>query len=285
MAAGSSKPVLYYTFENGTGTSVTDRSAAGNNFNGAFCGTPTWDSTNKMRGSYSLSVDSSNTEAIGPIGTVADFKYFHETGIFTVAGWFKAGNTTARLIICGTTPSAATNGFFMAFHGNSSNRLSVYYPKPGNYYYSDNDAITDTDWHHIVITSDATNIYFYVDGSLHSSIAWTYYDAGFTFTCVGNAFKNMWLSSMGSSYLPMCGDAYPYTWYGNIDEYSIWNVAFTAANVTTLYNGGTPYDISNGLVAPGLPSGIRDIGGVSAASVKTVGGVAVSNVKNIMGVS
>ena len=170
----------------------------------------------------------------------------------------------------------------MAYHGNSNNRLSVYYPKPGNYYYSDNDAITDTDWHHIVITSDGTNIYFYVDGSLHSSIAWTYYDGGFTFTCVGNAFKNMWLSSIGSSYAPICGDGYPGTWYGNIDEYSLWNVAFTAANVTTIYNGGDPYDISNGLAAAGLPSDVKYVAGVLAADARIVESVAAASVKKII---
>ena len=49
--------VLYYTFENGSGATVTDRSNAGNNLDGGFTGaggTPDWDGTNKKRGSYSM---------------------------------------------------------------------------------------------------------------------------------------------------------------------------------------------------------------------------------------
>ena len=92
----------------------------------------------------------------------------------------------------------------------------------------------------------------------------------------------MWLSSIGSSYAPICGDGYPGTWYGNIDEYSIWDVAFTANDVTAMYNNGRGKPVESGL--SWLPEGIKRSAGVDGFSGLRTSGPKIVNSKKIMGI-
>ena len=55
-------------------------------------------------------------------------------------------------------------------------------------------------------------------------------------------------------------------------------------DVLSLYNGGAPYDLKDGLAAAGLPAPIRSVAGINRDAIKTVGGISPTSIKNIQGV-
>lgn len=97
--------------------------------------------------------------------------------------------------------------------------------------------ITDDDWHHIVATFDRDgNGVLYVDGSAEatSSIAGAAGD-------VGNALDLVFGKSAGGSY----------QYFGGVVSFAaLFNVALSSAEVTEMYNSGTPkiYTSSNGWI-------------------------------------
>ena len=120
MAAGCTPPVLYYTFENGSGTTVTDRSNAGNALDGTFNGT--WDSTNYKRGTSSAQFaacqavgNGSTTPGALPIGDASTFNFMHQECIWTVSMWLRP-TTLGYQGICGNTTGAA-NGCLIMYNG------------------------------------------------------------------------------------------------------------------------------------------------------------------------
>jgi hypothetical protein len=86
--------------------------------------------------------------------------------------------------------------------------------------------------------------------------------------------------------LPYGSDSNPWgaNYLGYMDEVSIWDACATADEVASLYNSGAGLDLSSGL-GGGLPSGIKDVGGVSGDSVKMIGAIEAASIKTIMGVS
>lgn len=98
--------------------------------------------------------------------------------------------------------------------------------------------INDGNWHHLVWTYDATagtsaSINMYVDGVNQYSQA---------------ANTSWWTREIKYQYfaLPKLSNNY---FDGNIDEISIWSTVLSGANVATLYNSGTPTDLSTALAS------------------------------------
>jgi hypothetical protein len=280
MAAGSSKPVLYYTFEAGSGTAVTDRSNAGNNLDAGFTATPSFDGTNKVRGSYSMNFCAAGTCALGngkvtpdsnSIGDLSTFSFMNATRIWTISMWIRPeANGTQG--ICGNTASA-TSGTSLLYIASTGIRVHF-----GSSYLTFGTAsqLSLNTWAHLLVTmhGPADDVKCYVDGvNVGSTLPAPSAIAGNTPNtwAIGNIAYGLgiWSTSLN----------------GQIDEYSMWDTAFTDDDVATIYNSGTPYDISDGLSAAGLPSGIKDVGGVAGAGAKMVGGVSAASIKTIMGVS
>ena len=77
--------------------------------------------------------------------------------------------------------------------------------------------ITDTNWHHVAVTKSGSTVVFYVDGVAYPAAA---YDPGFTFTV--NAFIG--------------GGGNNFTFYGTVDEVSVYNRALAANEIQAIYN-------------------------------------------------
>ncbi|MGI9066294.1 MAG: tandem-95 repeat protein [Pyrinomonadaceae bacterium] len=82
--------------------------------------------------------------------------------------------------------------------------------------------VTDTNFHHVVVTKGAGSVIFYVDGAATSPQS---YDPGFTFTT--NA-------AIGAE-----GGVFAGSFYGLIDELEIFNRALSQAEVQSLYNASS----------------------------------------------
>ncbi len=153
-------------------------------------------------------------------------------GVFSVSFWFKCPNANqASMMVSKGTSSSKT--FYI---GIGSDGVNV---NPGKKVIATlyNSATTDerarstvTSYadnaiHHCVVTADGTTLLIYIDGSSvslsndNTTAGWPNVDNSGSFL-VGN------YGTLG----------FPYN--GWIDELGYWSVALSAANVTTLYNGG-----------------------------------------------
>jgi len=275
MALGTSKPVCYYQFEN----NANDDSNAGNTMDGTLVAGGSFSTAEKVRGSYSfLNSDSGGTGCIHSCGDVADMAFFF-TGVWTISLWVKRADTALQYLLgtqTGSTPFSAWGFALMIANGHMG--ILRY---SGGWTYS-STGFTETGdtsaWHHLVVTCDGTNLIFYGDGSKHG-------DTKTLGSWPGATAPNYKLM-LGS--MPQAGDSSPFTsnYLGYMDEVSLWDATATADEVASLYNSGAGLDLSDGLGGGGgLPSGLKDVGGVSGDSVKMIGGVAAANVKTIMGIS
>ena len=167
MALGSSKPVCYYTFEN----NANDTSNAGNGMNGTLVAPGTFSTTEKIRGSYSyLGTRTGGSSTIHSCGTAADITFIH-SGVFTISWWTtrSVGGTTGYVM--GTNAASGGTEWFAGYVGTTI-RFKRYSGSPSDQNNNSNATVasTNTDWHHVVITCDASTMQFYVDGSLDKSI-------------------------------------------------------------------------------------------------------------------
>ena len=93
-----------------------------------------------------------------------------------------------------------------------------------------NTTVTANTWYHIVITGDGTNSYWYIDGGIDSG--------GFTGDRTGVSIKSIGSRLNGSS-RSLYVD-------GQMSNVAIWDsTTLTSAQVTTIYNNGSPNDISS----------------------------------------
>ncbi len=139
----------------------------------------------------------------------------------TVAGIFVSGSSNQhyRITISGT-------GMPTIEASNTTNRTAA-----------STTAINDGEWHHVVgVFASSTSRTLYVDGVSKATSA-----TAATFTASINRF------AVGRN-----SNSAPGSYFnGNIDEVSLWNVALGLAEVTTVYNSGSPSVIAGtaGLVS------------------------------------
>jgi len=275
MALGTSKPVCYYQFEN----NANDTSGAGNGMNGTLVG-GSYETAEKVRGSrsYKGDRDALPVDCIHSCGDTSDISFIN-SGTFTISYWTKLQYANSTDYVMGTEVGSGSKDFLIGWVGKKI-RFKRYGHTPGDvdYYSGVTTAGNDTSaFHHVVITCDASDIKFYVDGSLESSVTAGGWGAG-TMGCA---------LMLGASPQTTCTNPYSVNYRGYLDEVSLWDATATADEVASLYNSGDGLDVSDGLGGDGggLPSGIKKSAGVAAGSVKVTVGVAAGSVKNIMGVS
>ena len=98
---------------------------------------------------------------------------------------------------------------------------------------ADTDAFTVSSygaWNHICFTSDGTTLTSYLNGS---SVSTKNISASPTISTTNTA-------KLGKQQLSNL-----YFYEGNMDEWAFWDSCLTASNVSTIYNSGTPNDISS----------------------------------------
>ncbi len=223
--------VLYFPFDEGSGTVASDISGNGNN--GVIAGA-SW-VTGKFGQALSFSGATSNYVSVPNLGVA--------NGPFTIAMWVKPTSTGDYVTLCGydaghrlllAAPGTFGDGRLLAqFDGNF---FSVGKPTYGA-------------WNFIVYVFDGSSEYWYINGNLDSQHATT-------------------LPSWNSAFKIGQYDLMHYPYKGIVDDARIYGSALTAAEITQLYTRTLlyfPFDEGSGTVASDI-SGNGNNGVIAGAS-------------------
>ena len=151
---------------------------------------------------------------------------------FTIETWVKRSSATvASLDENFADGSIAGPGAFIFGYGAGGYGLFLFDTgEVGLTKNSDGDthvppAVTDTNWHHVAVAKSGTNVVFYVDGVLQPTPTPSPYTSTFLFTSS---------AAIGSR-----GDGGGNTFYGKIDELSIYNRALFSNEISAIYNASS----------------------------------------------
>jgi len=226
---GSKKPIAYYKFDEGYGTSTFNSGSVGSTLNGTFgtgSSAPSWDNGGKFE--KTLSFDGNN-----------DYVTFNNrismADDFSISSWIKASSKTTQVIV-GTnqnTGGLRLSNTHITFSPNGTYVATWTGARPSN----------DT-WHHLAVSVNRTSnlATLYVDGQSKGTQSVT----GFDWTTTNEKF-----AFIGRDY---CSSD---CWFnGSIDEVKIYNYALNINDVKQDYNRGATTIIgqstaSSGSTAPG----------------------------------
>src|SRR5882724_12765528 len=167
---------------------------------------------------------------------------------FTIEAWVKRGSVTQA--------SLDFNGGILFGYGHSGYALALL--DDGHALLSSVEKsavfsvhqITDTNWHHVAVTTASGNVVFYVDGLADPAVA---YNSTFVFNT--------------PAAIGVRGDTFANAFLGLIDEVSVYNRALTASEVQAIYNAGSAGKCS-GPTAPSItqqPAGQTETVGNNAS--------------------
>ena len=213
----------YYKMTDGSGTTLTDSSDAGNSRNATLASSGvTWDSTNKKAGSYSIALDGSSGYI--DLSVLAQDIYNQS---WTVSFYYKSSATGADKFIFAWTANDGTTHRVSMFWDDSEDAIVFHFASA-----SGNDtAITtpvnvqDGNWHHLILVYDGSgspDYTLYIDG-LVDAHKWN--SSGIS----PATNDKIYLGRYDSTYLA-----------ANYDEIAVWGQALSPSQVRELYNNGTP---------------------------------------------
>jgi hypothetical protein len=142
------------------------------------------------------------------------------TGGLTISCWVKLANSSLFSTLV-QRHTVSTNGYSVVLNNGSFS----FYGTGGHTFGS--GFTSTTDWYHVCVTHDNSNVKGYIDGNLIGTSSTTSLVSNTVSTKLGNH------SSAGVSPLN-----------GKLDEVSIFSSALDAPNVVQIYNVGNPIDLT-----------------------------------------
>ena len=254
-------PVGYWDMSDGSGTTLSDVSSAGNNLDGTLHASPgddgpAWDASNKVRGSNSLDFHLGDSDrVIVDDNSALDFNVDDE---FSISCWIKRGGESGTLwggLVCKMAQTSAADGAWegWAFYldtstfeqprfvlVDASGTTEVLRVAGGA-----TDEIDDTDWHHLVVTYDGSavlgGVKMYLDGSAlsMSEVSDDLEIDDDMLTSTDMSFGSFINNTSSNSVVGMFD--------GHMDEIAIWDKVISSDEVTDLYNSGDGNDLTNGI--------------------------------------
>ena len=204
------------------------------------------------------SVDLAGDDDIVTCGNIASI---NSASNVSISCWVKAdtfpGSTFNSLWGGGNTGGNATGRFWLTAN---SGRFNIY--NGGTQNFSFTTTVSTGTWYHVVaVVSGSSNFTLYVNGS----------QVGGTVTTFTS------LTSVSGNNFQMGGNPTydPYFWDGLIDEFAVFPSALTSSQVTTIYNSGTPDDLSTYFPTVWLRMG--DDNGGTGSSVTNQGSTTTTN--------
>jgi len=231
-------PVAYYSFDEGSGTSLQDRSGNGNTGilggDGAGTDVPTW-GTGKYGGA--LSFDGSDDYVA--IGDNTDFDY-SATDNLSFMAWVKldgvqpnstSGHTYGTLVGKGTL--SGTNPGFSIFTYDELSSVQIRDSSENSANIITGPNLNNGNWHHVAATVNrATQLLtLYTDGVLISTA---------DTTAVGTLVNNDQKAQIGETLDSDSGTPRLFHLDGKIDDVRIYNYARTAEQIAEDMNAGHP---------------------------------------------
>lgn len=188
---------------------------------------------------YSMSFDGVDEYFTG----ASTFSELNGLKSFSISLWYKNPDNT-RLASLFSIGRDTTSSNFQSFLGcDNVGRLRYFAESSARYTSSNAGVITNNTWHHILLAVDlsqstsAQRARIFVDGVDQTSGTTNQTDTAFfnstTPIYIGEDVNSFWNPTLG-----------------NIDEFAMWVGTDQRANVSDIYNGGVPFDLSTLATAP-----------------------------------
>jgi len=140
---------------------------------------------------------------------------------FSIEAWIKRSSNS--IISYGTDGGgnfmAYGNGGYAFYLGGNAH---LYFGKVGTVALPGSAVITDTNFHHVAVTKSNTVVTFYIDGAVDTSISF-----GETFTFTKPVVIGAQFDDLGND-----------SFFGRIDELSVYNRPLTTAEIQGIYSAG-----------------------------------------------
>lgn len=172
---------------------------------------------------------------------VADSTSWDGVSTMSVSLWIKGASGGEAGVIGKADYGGATNNreWFIERSWRDGAKLGVFLAAPdgvtNDKEYVTSVTVFDSAWHHVVMTFNAGTLKIYIDGAEDTGVT-KHLDVAMTAIRASNMSITMGcLYNNGSKAL---------FWPGTMDDVSIWNIALSAAEVTSVYNSGTPSNLA-----------------------------------------
>ncbi len=161
---------------------------------------------------------------------------------FSISAWIKIGQTSAQGIVTKYGSTTATREYLFYTTGGKIRLLFIDANNGANNFATGTTSLSINTWYHVACTYDGrggstayNGMTLYING-VSESVA----TSGGSYTAMSNTSQSVEIGKYSTNEL-----------LGNIDEVSAFNTELSQANVTDIYNLGTPTDISamSGLVS------------------------------------
>lgn len=168
------------------------------------------------------------------MGDVLDFE---RTSAFSISCWFKRTRSSVSEFLIAKQESSGNARGYTILIPSDDNKITFVLrnntASSGRIIADSSSAITDTNWHHVVVTYDGSSatsgITIYLDGSDNTGAVTGTLSA----TTLNSIAFQIGARNGGNEFS------------GHIDEVSVFNTELTSSNVTSIYNSGVPNDISS----------------------------------------
>jgi hypothetical protein len=179
-------------------------------------------SSSTFANDYSVDFDGSNDYLQVPASSDFDFG----TGAFTFSFWFNISNFDSY----GAFFSRAGSGYRLKFQ-NANNIINLDPNSGPEIQVVNHSSSLLNAWHNLVVVRDVSDntIKGYLDGGTPTSNS---IGSSVTFSASGNPL--LIGNHLGAFYLG-----------GKIDEVAVWNSALSSSDITSIYNSGSPTDLSS----------------------------------------
>lgn len=156
---------------------------------------------------------------------VGTHDYFND-GTWAVELWFKktTAGDTAYMELLNTYDGTSANSLTLYGSDNTGKIAAWYKFNGGTQYKITGPVINDTLWHHVVVSSNGTNVRLYLDNVEVGT-------AGITTNAAFPAGTNMWMGAYGTA----AGNE---NWNGQIDEFAIYPAALNTTRIAAHYLAG-----------------------------------------------
>ena len=167
----------------------------------------------------SYSQNSFSFDGVDEYFTIANNINLQISDTFSISQWIKFTGTSQQYVtnFGNDYGTYVSNGKFAIVFRNTANTQKGLISTIN---------INDGQWHHVLAIKTTTNLYLYVDGVLESNAQGDIGRISTRSSAIGAIFN-------GSTFFN-----------GNIDEVALWN-SDQSSNVATIFNNGTPNDISS----------------------------------------
>jgi hypothetical protein len=216
-------PVLHLSFDNVSGTTVFNSGSGGSAMNGTLNGTATIVPGGRFGNALSVSGSLANEGSVRIANAVVPL---NASSPWTVAMWVQTFSPGGAYAYQGGGGWAEANTMFYLNPGSAAAGNRAGGVRWGQGWVSGTaEYIPDGNWHHIVVMSDGTNRFIYLDGNQEVLTS-----SGWGGNGTGDQF---WVGGSGQT-----GDGGA-NLNGLVDEAYVFNQALSAADIQALYNNNT----------------------------------------------